>query len=44
VKSRSEKCWRENLLRRVFNPDSEHGPNCGGKPELVAAILEQRVI
>ncbi len=32
------------LLKRVFELDLEHCPNCGGEPKIVAAILEQRVI
>ena len=32
------------LLRRVFDLDLEHCPNCGGQLKIIAAILEQPVI
>ena len=32
------------LLKRVFDLDLEHCPNCGGELEVIAAILEQPVI
>ena len=32
------------LLKRVFEPDLEHCPNCGGELKLIAAILEAPVI
>ncbi|MDP1899454.1 MAG: transposase [Rubrivivax sp.] len=32
------------LLKRVFEIDLEHCPNCGGEPKIIAAILEQPVI
>ena len=32
------------LLKRVFEIDIEHGPNCGGGLKIIAAILEQPVI
>jgi hypothetical protein len=32
------------LLRRVFEIDLEHCPNCGGELLAIAAILEQPVI
>ena len=32
------------LLKRVFEIDLEHCPNCGGELEIIAAILEQPVI
>ena len=32
------------LLKRVFNLDLEHCPNCGGQLNIIAAILEQPVI
>ena len=32
------------LLKRVFDLDLEHGPNCGGELKIIAAILEQPVI
>ena len=32
------------LLRRVFDLDLAHCPNCGGKLKIIAAILEQPVI
>jgi len=32
------------LLKRVFEIDREHCPNCGGELKLIAAILEQPVI
>jgi hypothetical protein len=35
--------WAE-LLRRVFEIDMEHCPNCGGELKVIAAILEQPVI
>ena len=35
--------WGE-LLKRVFDLDLEHCPNCGGELKIIAAILEQPVI
>ena len=32
------------LLKRVFDLDLEHCPNCGGELKIIAAILEQPVI
>ena len=32
------------LLKRVFELDLEHCPNCGGELKIIAAILEQQVI
>mgnify|MGYP006053071557 FL=1 len=32
------------LLKRVFEIDMEHCPNCGGQLKIIAAILEQPVI
>jgi hypothetical protein len=32
------------LLKRVFDLDLEHCPNCGGKLTIIAAILEAPVI
>ena len=32
------------LLKRVFEIDMEHCPNCGGELKLIAAILEAPVI
>ena len=32
------------LLKRVFDLDLEHCPNCGGELKIIAAILEQSVI
>ena len=32
------------LLKRVFEIDMEHCPNCGGKLKIITAILEQPVI
>jgi len=32
------------LLKRVFEIDMAHCPNCGGELEIIAAILEQPVI
>ena len=32
------------LLKRAFNLDLEHCPNCGGELKIIAAILEQPVI
>ena len=32
------------LLKRVFEIDLEHCPNCGGEMKIIAAILEQPVI
>ena len=32
------------LLKRVFNLDLEHCPNCGGEVKVIAAILERRSI
>ena len=35
--------WAQ-LLKRVFELDLEHCPNCGGELKIVAAILEAPVI
>ena len=35
--------WAKQL-RRVFDLDLEHCPNCGGELKIIAAILEQPVI
>jgi hypothetical protein len=35
---------REKLLKRVFNLDLEHCPNCGGELKVIAAILERPAI
>ena len=32
------------LLKRVFEIDMEHCPNCGGELKIIAAILKQPVI
>jgi hypothetical protein len=32
------------LLKRVFNLDLEHCPNCGGELKIIAAILERASI
>ena len=32
------------LLKRVFEIDMEHCPNCGGELKIIAAIMEQPVI
>ena len=32
------------LLKRVFDLDLEHCPNCGGELKIITAILEQPVI
>jgi len=32
------------LLKRVFDIDMEHCPNCGGQLKIIAAIIEQPVI
>ena len=32
------------LLKRVFDLDLEHCPNCGGELKIIAAILEAPVI
>ncbi len=32
------------LLKRMFEIDMEHGPNCGGSLNIIAAIQEQPVI
>ena len=32
------------LLKRVFEIDMEHCPNCGGELKIIAAILEQPVM
>jgi len=32
------------LLKRVFEIDMEHCPNCGGELKIIAVILEQPVI
>ena len=31
------------MLKRVFEIDMEHCPNCGGELKVIAAILEQPV-
>ena len=36
-------CWAK-LLKRVFEIDMEHCPNCGGDLKIIAAILVQPVI
>jgi len=35
--------WAQ-LLKRVFELDLEHCPNCGGEMKIIAAILERPVI
>ncbi len=30
------------LLKRVFEIDLEHCPNCGSEPKIIAAVLEPR--
>ncbi len=35
---------RAKLLKRVFEIDMEHCPNCGGELKIIAAILEPAVI
>jgi hypothetical protein len=35
---------RAKLLKRVFNLDLEHCPNCGGELKIIAAILERASI
>ena len=35
---------KARLLKRVFELDLEHCPNCGGQLRIVAAILESAVI
>jgi hypothetical protein len=32
------------LLKRVFDLDQQHCPNCGGELKIIAAIMEQPVI
>ena len=32
------------LLKRVFEIDLQHCPNCGGELQIIAAILESAVI
>ena len=32
------------LLKRVFNIDLEYCPNCGGRLQIIAAIVEPAVI
>ena len=32
------------LLKRVFDIDMEHGPNCGGRLKIIAVIEEPPVI
>ena len=32
------------LLKRVFDIDLQHCPNCGGELKIIAAILESAVI
>ncbi len=35
--------WAQ-LLKRDFDPDLEHCPNCGGELKIIAATLERAVI
>ena len=37
-------CVRARLLKRMFEIDMEHCPNCGSELKIIAAILEQPVI
>ena len=37
-------CVRARLLKRVFEIDLEHCPNCGGELKIIAAIHEQPVV
>ena len=41
---RSARSSWAKLLKRVFEIDLEHCPNCGGQLKIIAAILEQPVI
>jgi hypothetical protein len=41
--ARCEPSWAK-LLKRVFELDLEHCPNCAGELKIIAAILEQPVI
>jgi hypothetical protein len=31
---------RAGLLKRVFEVDMQHGPNCGRERKIIAAVLE----
>ena len=41
---RPERLSWARLLKRVFELDLEHCPNCGGELKIIAAIVEQPVI
>ena len=41
---RSARIGWARLLKRVFEIDLEHCPNCGGQRRIIAAILESAVI
>jgi len=42
--SRAARISWARLLKRVFQIDLEHCPNCGGQLKIIAAILESAVI
>jgi len=42
--SRPSRISCARLLKRVFQIDLEHCPNCGGQLKIIAAILEAAVI
>ena len=45
VQARPHRISRARLLKRVFDSDMQHCPNCGGSElEIVAAILERPVL
>jgi hypothetical protein len=45
VQARPHRISWARLLKRVFEIDMQHGPNCGGKElKIIAAILERPVI
>ena len=40
----SARLSRGKLLKRVFEIDMAHCPNCGGELKIIAAIMDQPVI
>ncbi|MFN7309366.1 MAG: hypothetical protein ACK5S1_01045, partial [bacterium] len=44
VQSRPRRLSWARLLKRVFDIDMQHYPNCGGELKIIAAILERPAI
>jgi hypothetical protein len=44
VQGRPHRIGWARLLKRVFDIDMQHCPNCGGELKIIAAILERPVI